>query len=509
MGVVKTNRLSFAFAVESTLGVLPGSPTWKLLEPNDITSWGAVTTKVARDPISPDRQRRKGTTTDRDSTVEFAHDLTREVFMDFIEGFSFVNARWPYSGSTTRQAPIASGAAFLDLEAVNSTASFDHGAITTAMTVGRLVFVRGFDIAANNGMHEVDATSTTTLTEVTVAPTDETPGNVDNATMEIAGHRGATADLTWTFATKTLGSTALDFTTLGLSPGQVVHLGGLTSTNQFAEGTAYARVSPSVAITATAIVFDKVSGDLATADGAGTGKDVDLLYGAFIRNVTTTAADFLERSFQFELAMPNLAAASATLWEYAEGNLANQVTFQLPLADKAIVEFGFIGTDTDDPETPQRSGASTPITTVQTTAYNTSADIARLRLQQVDETGLTTCFKSVNLTLNNQVTPEKCLGTLGASEMNTGTYLVDVELQMLLTNADVIAAIKANETVTFDFVIKNDDGAICVDIPSMTLGAGDRELPRNESVKLNSTGEAFRDAVLDYTAAFSLIPAVP
>jgi hypothetical protein len=507
MGVVKTNRLSLAYAIEQSLGVLPGSPTWKLLEPNDITTWGANTTKVARDPISPDRQRRKGTTTDLDSTVEFEHDLTREVFLDFIEGFCFASVRYPLSGGTTRVGIVASGSSFQDLRSVDSTNSFDHDTITTAMSAGQLIYVRGFTGSAMNGLHEVDSGSSATSTVVTVgsAITDETPGDTDNATMVIAGFRAATSDLVWTNATKTLSSTILDFTDLGLSVGQVIHIGGLTTATQFSAGVAYARIS---SIAANAMVFDKVSGTLA-GDDPGTGDTVDLLFGGFLRNVTVTDSDFLERSFQFELAMPNLGSGGATRWQYAIGNYGNQVTFQLPLADKAIVEFGFVGTDTENPTDTQATGASTPVETVQTTAFNTSADIARLRVQQVDETGLTTCFKNVSLTLNNQVTPEKCLGTLGATELNTGTWLVDVETQILLTNEDVISAIKDNETVTFDFIIKNDDGAIAVDIPSMTLGGGDLELPRNESVRANMTGEAFRDATLGYTAAFSLIPTVP
>lgn len=503
MGVVKTNKLSLIYCIETALGV--AGTLWKKLEPNDVTAWGANISKVARDPISSDRQRRKGTVTDLDSAPGFDHDLTREVFQDFIEGFAFASARYPYSGSTTRQGRIQSGSSFDDLEAVNSTSSFDHSAITTAMTQGRLLYARGFDSAANNGMHEVDTGSSTTSTVVTSSLVDETPGNTDNATIEIAGHRGATGDLTWTAATLTLGSTVLDFTTLGLSPGQVIHIGGLTATNQFAQGVAYGRI---YSITTNAIVFDKVSGTLA-ADDTGTGKDIDILFGSFIRNVDVTDNDYLEQSYQFEIAMPNLGTGGTTRWQYAIGNYANQVTFNLPLADKATITFGFVGTDTENPVSSQETGADVPVEPVETTAFNTSQDIARLRVQQVDETGLTTCFKNLSLTLNNQVTPEKCLGTLGATELNLGTYLVDVDAQVLLTNEDVIAAIKDNETVTFDFILKNDDGAIAADIPSMTLGDGTLELPRNESVRINTPGEAFKDATLGYTAAFSLIPMVP
>jgi len=507
MGRVSTNLVSLAYSVEASLGVLAGSPSWKLLEPNNVTAFGATITKVARDPISPDRQRRKGVVVDLDSTVEFEHDLTREVVIDFLEAFSFASARYPYVTGTTRVGVQRSGASPYgeNLSAVAATDDFQHDAIGGAYTAGRLVFSRGFTNSANNGMHEVDSGSTTTSTVTTSSLVDETPGNTANATMEPAGVRGATADLTWTDATKTLASTVLDFTTLGLTVGQTCHVGGLTSTNQFAGGVGYGRVS---SIAANALIFDKFEGTLA-ADDAGTGKDIDLLYGAFIRNVTASDADFLERSFHFELALPDLDDTPLDEYMYAKGNYANQVTFNLPLTEKAVVEVGFVGTDTTNPSTSRETNAATPIEAEQTSAFGTASDVARLAVEELDEDALTTCFKSVSLTLNNQANPEKCLGTLGATYMNTGNYLVDLETQVLFTNGDVAAHIKNNETVTFGFIITNDDGALAVDVPSMTLGDGSLELPRDESVLINLAGEGYKDAVKGYTAAFSLIPAVP
>lgn len=509
MGRVLTNQISLTYAVEETLGVLPTTPTWKSLEPNAIGTFGATITKVAREPISKDRQRRKGVTTDLDSAAEFEHDLTREVFKDFIEGFVMASTLYPYSGGTTRQKPIQAGASFEDLVAVEGTPdSFDHDAITTPLTAGFLVFVRGFTNAANNGMHEVDAASTVTSTKVTTATlVAETPSNVSGAIMEIAGVRGASGDITLTVVAGvgTLGSTVLDFTTLGLKPGQVIHVGGLLAANQYTAGKGYARIT---SIAANVILLDKLDATLVTDTGAA--KLIDLLYGGFIRNVVVDdATSFLERSYQFEEVLPNLDDTPADEYVYAIGNYASQVTFALPLADKAGISFAFVGTDTEVPTTTQKTGADAPIQPVQTVAYNTTADIARLRITKVDETGLTTVFKSLSLILNNQVSTEKGLGTLGAVYMNTGNFLVNLETQILLTKSAVVTAIRDNTTVTMDFLLKNDDGAIAVDIPSMTLGDGSQELPVNESVLINLSGEAFKDAVLGYSIGVSMIPAVP
>ena len=237
-----------------------------------------------------------------------------------------------------------------------------------------------------------------------------------------------------------------------------------------------------------------------------------MLFGEFIRNVATTAADFLERSFQFEAEWDNLDGSSGNNeFSYAKGNFCNSVSFNLPLAEKATVTFGFIGTDTDSPvvAASRKAGASTATDPTKTTAFNTSADILRLRVTEVDETGLSTDFKSVTLTLNNNVSPEKVLGTLGAKFMNTGNFEVTLEAQLLFTDGLVVDRIRDNTTLTLDFIITNDDGAISVDIPALTLGGGGLELPVNESVLINTVANAFQDSVLGTSIGISIFPVVP
>jgi len=508
MGRVLTNYLSLAFSVEASIGVLEGTPTWKQLEPNTVGTFGAAVSKMAREPISKNRQRRKGATVDLDSSVEFEHDLTKAAFLDFIEGFTMASALYPYSGGTTRQGPIQSGALFQDLLAFEGAPdSFKHDALTTAMTEGRLVFARGFANATNNGMHVVDAASAVAETKVTSTDlVNETPSNGAGATLEIAGHRFAVGDLEIAVAVgvATLTVTVADFTTLGLTVGQVIHVGGLLTANQFSAGAGFGRIT---AIAAKTITLDKLDAALTTDNGVG--ETVELLFGSFIRNVAVDSSSFAEKYFQFEMALPNLDPAPADMYEYAKGNRANQVTFNLPLADKAAATFGFVGTDTAVPTTVRATNADTPVIPVQTAPLNTTADIARLRVTDLDELGMTTVFKSVSLVLDNQVTPDKSLGTLGAVYMNTGNFLVNLETQVLLTHASVVAAIRNNTTVTMDFILTNEDGAICVDIPAMTLGDGSKELPVNESVMINLAGEAFQDATLGYSLGVSVLPAVP
>ena len=93
--------------------------------------------------------------------------------------------------------------------------------------------------------------------------------------------------------------------------------------------------------------------------------------------------------------------------------------------------------------------------------------------------------------------------------MNIGNFFVDIEAQIVFTDKSVPTAIRNNETLTMDFNIKNDNGAIMFDVPSMTLGGGDKELPVNETVLMNLSGQAFDDASLGTSIGISLFPYVP
>src|SRR5687767_11224840 len=92
MGRVLTNATTLQVATESALGVQPTSG-WKTVEPTTIGKYGPTLTKLTREPISENRQRRKGALTDLDSSVEFEADLTYDHFKMFIEGLMFATAK--------------------------------------------------------------------------------------------------------------------------------------------------------------------------------------------------------------------------------------------------------------------------------------------------------------------------------------------------------------------------------------------------------------------------------
>ena len=285
----------------------------------------------------------------------------------------------------------------------------------------------------------------------------------------------------------------------------------------------YARV---VSVSADTIVFDKVVGTPAIPRLRQTSMmapaKVDILFGEYITDVDNDHDLYVERSFQFEAAYPGLGpgegntpaerAADLLRYEYGRGMYAGTLALNLPLQDKATMTMNFSGTDVLSSETARGvararlGGADAALRPTRRTAYNTVTDLARLRVTGMDEEGLTTDFKSLVINIDNNVSPEAVLGVLGAKFVNFGSFDVNVEAQVVFTSPAVISAILDNDTVGMDAIIKNDNGVIIIDLPSSTLGGGNRSFPLNESVLVDFTGEPFEDAALGTSLGVSTIP---
>lgn len=530
MARVLTNNTALAVAKESSRSVLPGSPTWKSLEPNDINDFGAQITTTPRSPISKLRQRRKGSVTDLDAAVEYTADTTMDILVDFIEGFLYSTA---VNGDLTFRGATVTGTGYTIPAATASQASrLQYAAATGPIS---LVFAAGYVLDANNGLKPLSADVAAAGTEIPVAGVSAETAPT-NAEVSIAGIRAEAGDIDCTVsgdtATLTSGNgtptNQLDFTTLGLTKGQRVFIGGGTDTNRFgstaaADGTRSFGSGRVTSIAAAELILDKIDDTLVSSDGtddgnAGTEIALDILFGRFIRNVSVDSSEYLEQYFQFEGEYPNLfetepptPVAEPDGYEYVIGCLANVLEWSMPLTDLSRITVGFVATDSEDPVdgASRKTNADTPIAPLFTGALNTSSDFMRLRIADVDDTGLTSDFKDVTVTLNNNATGEKVLGFLGSKYINNGNFEVDIAATALFTSPLVPARIRANTTVTMDWILTNYDGAVAVDIPSMTMGSDGKEFPVNESVRIALTCQAFVDPVLGTSIGVSLFPYYP
>jgi len=515
MGRVLTNNVSLQYAVESTelaggavgllvgeTGAPAGTPEWYALEPNEYGDIGATITKIPRNPISNTRQRRKGAISDLDSQANYGADLIFSHLRYFAEAYFFST----FDGAIQFQ-PTATDA---DSYTVND--------LSVVLDENTLIYSRGFVGATNNGLKVVDVGSTST--DIVVkggGMTVETP--VGNASVEVAGFRSAAGDLAVSAVTATSEGTQVTITSaanifnstaLNLVPGQFICFAeGSAALNKFTTATniGYAKIV-SVDSGGANIVIDETK-DLWVVEVAAA-QEVEFFVGTYSRNVKTDDPLFLERSVQFEIGLPNLDNnPSGDMYEYSKGNYAGTLDIAMVLSDKVTLSFGFIGTDTDNPTSTRKAGASAPLLPLMTEAFSTTSDCIRMRITKVDETGITTDFKSLTLKINNNVSPEKVLCNLGARFMNYGNFEIDGEGELLFTDAAVPAAIRGNETVAMTFGARNEDGAYMFHIPSMTMGGGNRSYPINQSVTVNITGEAYADSVLDISLGLTMFPYIP
>jgi hypothetical protein len=490
VGRTLTNNTALAWVTETSLGI--AGTAWKTVAPNDINELGAKIEKVARNPISKNRQRLKGSIVNLTSGFAAELDLILEHVIDFAEGMMF---------------SIYKGGRVVYPTSVSTTA-YTVPAMSGALPSGTLVYARGFVNPANNGLKVVTTGGTTTSIPITgggmVAETTTNP--TQNASVEVCGVQGATGDIQVS-AAGNLTSTALDFTTLSLTVGQWIRVGGTAVGTQFATAadTGFARIT---AIAATQLTIDKKAATF-TVD-TGSGKTIHLYFGRFVRNVAVDHADYIERSYSMEVAFENLGSTPGSdEFMYPKGNEIDEWKFDFALGSLAKMNLTMVGTDTPAPTASRASGASTPIRQVQTTAFSVTSDFARLRLAEADDTGITTDFQALSITFKNNINPENKLALLGAAYINSGNFEVDIDATLIFSNSRVVAAVRDNSTLSMDVALKNSDGGMVIDIPELTIGGGDPSFPEHESVKVAATILPHQSTTFGYTTSFSIFPFLP
>lgn len=492
-----TNNVALSFAIESSPGVLSGDQDFVYLEPNDIGSFGATISTVSRNPISNDRMPKKGAITDLDASMDFTSDLTRSAYSNFIEGFLM-------AAKKEQPSTVVSSC---------STTAFTHPALSAALNAGDLVYSREMTNSGNNGLFLVNGTPTTTTTPVDATLVAEASAPT-NSKIEFCGFQAASGDLEVN-ADGDLESTAFDFTAdvsgEGLIAGMMIYIGDGTTDHSFATaGSGSARIR---SVSANKLTLDKQYSSTWAAD-SGAAKTIRVFVPSWIRNVSLDDSDFLNRTYQFEAAFTQLdingdGTANETGYEYAIGNVANQMTVNLPLADKATVNWAFVGLDQEEASGTRKTTTGDWVYSYDTDAFNTTSDFAQLYFYDESDNPLGAYFKDMTVTINNNRAPEKILGQLGAYSMNIGDFTLDISTQVLFENLAAINAVRNNTTTSLSFAVENDDGALHFDFPSMTLGSATKNFPRNETIKINIDAMPFKDSYFGYALSCSEFAYLP
>lgn len=477
---IDSNSVGLAIAEEVCPGILPGeqgypgTPVWRAMEPNSYSDFGSTITTVARTPITQTRSNQKGVVTDLEVTAGFNQDFMLANTVRRLQEFFFASQRAKPTTAPLNGDPVL----------VTSVTLADGFAVANAATLGfkanDLVFNSGFADMANNGMKLVSSATSALIKVSGTVVADATPNQW--ASMSVVGHQFAAGDVALVTPVGDLPrlvTTAGDFSTFGLIPGEWIFIGGDSAAFQLANNSGFARVSQ---ITETTLVLDKVSWAPVATDGAG--KTLRIFFGDVIRNETDPNL-IQSRSVQLRRTLGQ--DADGTQSEYAIGAFANEMTINMPMADKINVDFGYVAMDNI-----QRSGAQglkpgVNAAVERSDVFNTSSDFARIKLALVDPANgnpkpLFGFSTELSLVISNGITMNKALGVLGAFSMSASNFDVSGSITAYFSTIEAVQAVRNNADVTLDLISVKKNTGMLWDIPLLTLGGGSVNVEQNAPI---------------------------
>lgn len=496
---IDSNITALRYAQELSLGVLdptPANQRWVELEPNSYSDFGGEITTVARNPINPGRQRKKGVVTNVEASAAFDTDLTQENMQDMLQGFFFANLRrkQEFTGSVT---------------VATSDDSYGATGIHTGFFAGDLIFVTGCSIGSNNGLKNV---VTATGNKVTVSQNLTDEGPTANVKLVAVGFQFGAGEVeivnsgsAYPYLNRASGTK--DFTQLGLIPGEWVFIGGDSAATQFANAAnnGFARVR---SVTSTRITFDKTQALMVTDTGAT--KTIQLFKGRVLKNEVGTS--IVRRSYTLERTLGVSDPDQPTLEqaEYVHGSVPNEFSFNYSAADKLVADLSFVCLRSSAIDEVV-SGANTLLSKIsgvvrvpvtEADAFNTSSDVSRVSLRPVSTTSafttpLFTYSEDITITINNNNVPNNAIGVLGAFEITAGTFEVGGEINAYFGDVAAVQAVQDNADITLDVIQVKANAGIVIDVPLISLGGGRLEVEQDQPVKIPLESNAATAAKID------------
>jgi len=478
-----TNRVKLSKVRESTFGVTPSNPAFKTQRQTS-SSLAFNPQTVTSNEIRSDRQVVDLILVGYQAGGDVGHEMSFGAVDDDLE--EAVQGTWSLK-------PIRDNDGTSDSVITQVTASSDTYTCTDTgadFVAGMLVLASGFTNSGNNSLFKAQAGSSGTAVVAPSSPslTDEAapPGT---AKVRAVGFEGASGDLVAvTEGGNALTSTSLDFTTLGLSVGEWLKIGGASSGTYLAtaEDNGWVRVS---AIAANRLSFDRVPTGW-TAD-AGTSKTLQVYWGDRLVNGVTKRSNTFERQYLDH---------SPVTYEYLTGMTADQLAVNAPAQAIATYSVTYIGAG-GTPQASRVSGA-TDIAAPTNAVLNTSVDVGRIAFDGSDITG-PNYVMSAAFTINNNLRRQNAVGHIAAVGTGNGEFTVTGTLETYFGDKSVLDKLMNNTLTSFDMRLGRTDGnreKLVFDFPSIKLSSGSPTVSgKNTDVMLSAGFTAFRDATLGYT----------
>lgn len=491
---IDSNVTGLAIAEESAIKTV-SSPTWRGLEPNSYSKFGANFPSVAREPINSTRQKNRGTITDLQSDAQFNTDLTERNMIRLLQGFMFANI---VEKANTQS--INGAAVVITATAVDGYSAAAGLATAPSLFLARhLVLGRFFTNPINNGLGFVSTVSGTKVTITGKTMIVETPPAT--AHIQAVGYRCAAGDLKIAVsgALVNLTTATLDFTTLGLTVGEWIFLGGDAAINRWVTASGgigtncgYARIS---VIAAHTLTLDLTMFTPSLDADAGGLQQVDMYFGKIIYNATVPA-NIVRRTYQLERQLGSDGVGTQS--EYITGAVPNEFTLNEPVAAKITCDLSYIGLGYETYDGTTGIKAGTRAAALGENAINTSHDIYLTRLSIVDPTtlnptGLFAYVSDLKMTINNGAEAIKALGVLGGFSYSIGDFAVTASCTAFFQSIAGVNAIKNNTDACLTSIIARGNSGIFFDLPLLTLGGGENKVVKDKPIDVDLTQDGAKN----------------
>ena len=519
----RTSETTILFGNEPFPGVAP--TVWQNMEPSSVDSYNENFGSTPKVVIGQGRRAQVGEITSKTVDASYSYHMTLETFTQLIESFLFSKS---FRAETLKMDGVTgsvSGANYSNISPAldaTSAAQLPTNALVSfrkGRTVHRSVVTTG----ASSG------DSTLAVDAVSQAVEDAGAGRLSSVGYQITSASITANAFTYTYdpvatplATATLNQTGLGtaLSNMGLRPGQRIHIGSYsqtsTRTQDIYENAMQRPTSGSTAndmygwgrvksIDADNVVLDNLELRLRLPAGNLTVTPttaVNLMFSTSTTDLNPDNSNYLERTLQFELgtrgrrsqAVPN----PGYLYEYISNANPNTLAFNMASNSLVGMSAGFIAETKEniDPSVAgmsRKTGADMAIPLVWCRAFSTTSNTTNLIVQGHDEVGISTGFRNTNLSLANNISRDDIIGSLNPDGFNVGDFIATLTSTVQFNNGKVLEAIESQQLSQIQFLLKNSDGAVFFDFPTVILSGGGRQFQLNAGIDISTPMQVYED----------------
>lgn len=477
--MTQSNRVQLTHVREVTPGTTPNTPRMRKAR---MTGESLKFTPIFNDSeeIRDDRMNvaptKVGESSDGGINIEWSYPDPDSPLSDWIESAFFngwVNSPTFFNDGTADSVITA---------VTDSSDTYTVAAGGAAVVAGHLVRMTGFTNAANNGIFKATTgTGTTIVVAGTPTLTDEAAPPA-TARIKVVGFQGASGDIT--AAAGGLASSSLDFTTLGLSVGQWIKVGGSAASDKFANTPAnndWARIT---AIAQSALTLDNKPSGWGVDNGAS--KTIKVWFGDRIKNGTTMKSQTLERGF--------LGQSVPTYIKQA-GMVVNTMDITVASRAKATGSFTFMGMSSAESTTPLDASPDAATTGA---VMSGSVNVGRIA-ENGAPIASPNWMREFMLSINNNLRALEAIDSAAPVAIRDGECTVTGKNTMYFGDDTLYAKFLAGTITSLNARIQKNSQAMVWQVPAVTYnGDGNPSAAgKNQDVLLPLSWKASIDATLN------------